>query len=145
MTNTPSSAKAHGLLAGNARLFGYTVEAVRGEFKSQNTYGSGSAGVTVKMVGYTVYSQNLAYTWTWSWYRSQTFVSASATFWIGPVPVTVGGNVGGAASANLYLAITPTGAGANGSASAWAFCKASCDLIVSLSRRMVKLRQSSKS
>jgi hypothetical protein len=121
MNNTPSSANAYGLLQGNARLFGTNVEAVRGEFKSQNTYGSGSAGVTVKMVGYTVYSQNLAYTWTWSWYRSQTFVSASATFWIGPLPVTVGGNIGGAANANLQLAITPTGAGANGAASAWAF------------------------
>jgi hypothetical protein len=121
MTNTPSSAKAYGLLKGNARLFGWTVEAVRGEFKSQNTYGTGSAGVTVKMVGYTVYSQNLAYTWTWNWSRSQNFVSASATFWIGPIPVTVGGNVGGAAVANVNLALTPTGAGANGSASAWAY------------------------
>jgi hypothetical protein len=56
---------------------------------------------------------------------STTFYSASATYWLGYVPVTVSGKIGGGASVSYTLQLPENGAGVSGDGAVWISADAS--------------------
>lgn len=125
MSRTNSTSSTTARVSGYVRLLGQSREAGRVEVSGSQSYGSGSGSVTVRIGGATVWTSSLAQSGSRSVSRLlNVFPSPiSSTYLVGPVPVTVSGNVGAGVQLNAnWVLVAPTlSAGISGSARAWGF------------------------
>jgi hypothetical protein len=105
---------------GNVMFLNRTVKGVEFTANAENSNGRKTATYQLCVAGYTVDSGAKTASFTWNKPVNRTLVDASMLVWVGPVPVTVRGSVGGGASIGYTVTLATSGVGLNGNASAWA-------------------------
>jgi hypothetical protein len=120
-TNGPGYADLLLRAQAGVRFLGVYVPGVGVMSRVVNSGGRRSATFQVVINGYIVDSETRSVSWTWSKSLPRTLVtSPPLMIWVGPVPVTLRGSIGGGASGSLSLTLSASAAGASGSLSVWA-------------------------
>ena len=110
---------------GNVKFLGLTVKAAEFEAKAKADRVGISNGYYVKLVGATVASKYSSASVSWSKSYPKTFVRASSLFWVGPVPVTISGSLGGGVGADCELSANTNGVSLEGGVNSWLSASAS--------------------
>ncbi len=131
-TNRNAYSRVDLTATGNVMFLNRTVKGVEFSSTTENSGGRKTAVYSLTIAGYTVDSGTKSASYTWNKPVNRTLIQASATFIVGPIPVTVGGSVGGGANIGYTLQLNTTGVGLVGNASAWAAGSASAGIGVSL-------------
>jgi hypothetical protein len=130
--NRTSYARVNTTANGNVMFLGKTVKGVEFSATAENTAGRKTATYQLSLAGYTVDSGTKTVSYTWSKAVNRTLVDASLLVFVGPVPVTVRGSVGGGASIGYGFTLSTSSVRLDGTASGWANGSASAGVGIPL-------------
>jgi hypothetical protein len=104
----------------DVRALGYTAKAIDAQASLTSSGGTRSASFKLTLGKATVDSQARNVSWTWARSMPWTILTVTAPpIFVGPVPVTVRGTVGGGLSGSISLALKTSGVGLSGALSSW--------------------------
>lgn len=123
--NSSGKASAYIGATGTVQLLGRSLKALEAKGNVSLNGSAGTASVTVKLAGTTVYSKSSSSSVTWSASYTKTFLQVTAPIPVGPITVRVNGSVSGTLSGSETLSVGSKGVSVSGSVGAYATGSAS--------------------
>jgi hypothetical protein len=117
---------------GNVMFLNKTIKGIEFSATTQNSAGKKSSTYSLSTVGDGGDRGTKTVTYTWNKPVNRSLIQASPTIVVGPIPVRIGGSLGGGASIGYTLELSRNGVGVSGNASAWTNGSASAGIGVSL-------------